>query len=261
MRQVRLAIDRDWLHHLGEAEVEHFDEVTAAQHNVPGLQVTVKDACAVCRAERVGNMRPDIDHAVDWETAGSNRLAQGQPVDALDRDVAEVGDSADVVDRHDVRVVERRRRFGFRDEPTHPIAIVRAMRQQNLEGDEAVQPLIASAIDDAHPAFAELVDDEVVGERPTDEDGAVVRHGTSRETDGYSFAARSSRRIRTGRGFSGSSHAALANVYHDRIADSIGAPVAVLEVGDQEPGDHKNCSRPAWVVVSARFGRQIGNPG
>ena len=70
----------------------------------------------------------------------------------------------ETVDRRDVRMIQRRKRLCFACEPGKPIGVVRERVREDLQGDVAIEPGIARAIDLAHPAFADqrgdLVDTE-----------------------------------------------------------------------------------------------------
>ena len=76
---------------------------------------------------------------------------------------------ADVVDRADVRVVQRRRRPRFAREPAQRLRIPRELFGDELERHGTVQPRVFGFVDDAHAAAAELLDDAVVRERLTDQ--------------------------------------------------------------------------------------------
>jgi len=71
---------------------------------------------------------------------------------------------ADIVNRDDVRVIQRRRRPGFADEPGQAVLIVGECRRQHFQRDPAAETGVLSEIHLAHPAFAEGTDDLVVPE-------------------------------------------------------------------------------------------------
>ena len=74
----------------------------------------------------------------------------------------------DVVDRADVRVVERRGRLGLASEPLQGDLITEELLGQELERHAASQPRVLGLVDDTHPSAAELVDDPIVGDGLTD---------------------------------------------------------------------------------------------
>ena len=66
---------------------------------------------------------------------------------------------ADVIHGDDSRVAEARRRFGFLDEALTSIVIAGNALAHDLDGHVATETRIARAINSAHAAFVELVDD------------------------------------------------------------------------------------------------------
>ena len=65
---------------------------------------------------------------------------------------ADIGRLVDLVDRADVRKIERRRRFGFRDESRSRLVVRAKMRRQKLDGHDAVEFHVERAIHHAHAA-------------------------------------------------------------------------------------------------------------
>ncbi len=75
---------------------------------------------------------------------------------------------ADVVQRADVRVVERGRDARFALEALDCLRIAREVGRQHLDGDLAAEPRVLGAIDDAHAAAVEDFDDAVMRDRLAD---------------------------------------------------------------------------------------------
>ena len=76
---------------------------------------------------------------------------------------------ADVVDRADVWMVERRCGPGFALKAAQGLGITRQIFGDELERNGTVKPRIFGFVHHAHPAAAELLDDAVVRERLTDQ--------------------------------------------------------------------------------------------
>jgi hypothetical protein len=70
---------------------------------------------------------------------------------------------ADLVDLHDVRVVQPGDRLGLDPEPRPRLVRGRARRLDHLQGHEAVQVQLKRLVDDAHAASAQLRQDRVAG--------------------------------------------------------------------------------------------------
>ena len=64
--------------------------------------------------------------------------------------------AVEVVHRGDVGVVQPGQRLRFTAEPPPCRLVAQRARRQHLEGDVAVEVLVAGAVDLAHPAFAQL---------------------------------------------------------------------------------------------------------
>ena len=75
---------------------------------------------------------------------------------------AVLGRLADVVDRADVRVVERGGRARLTLEPVHGLCIGRELRRQEFQRDAPAEPDILGLVDDTHSAPAEKLEDAVM---------------------------------------------------------------------------------------------------
>ena len=76
---------------------------------------------------------------------------------------------ADVVDRADVGMVQRRRGLRFAREAAQRLGITCQIFGDELERNGTMKPRILGFVHHAHPAAAELLDDAVVRERLTDQ--------------------------------------------------------------------------------------------
>ena len=85
---------------------------------------------------------------------------------------------ADVVDGADVGVVERGGGARLAAEARQRGGVAGHLFGQELERDLAAEPGVDGAVDDAHAAAAELVEDSIVGDRAADQ-GALKRAETS----------------------------------------------------------------------------------
>ncbi len=65
--------------------------------------------------------------------------------------------------RYDVRVRDRRRRLGLALEPAPRPRVLRQLRCQDFDGDQALERGVAGQIHAAHTATAQLADQEEVG--------------------------------------------------------------------------------------------------
>ncbi len=119
---------------LGETEVEDLDEPVSGDHHALRLEVSVHD------------------------------LPEGLSLDELHHDVVKAGLFPDLVDRHDVRVVEGRDRSGFLGEAGEPNRVGREPLGKELHRHVAVEILVVGAEDLSHSPDPELARELVTAE-------------------------------------------------------------------------------------------------
>src|SRR6185369_4915972 len=86
-------------------------------------------------------------------------LAERLPVHELHRDEDRVAGGPDLVDRDDVRVVERGRRARLLLEALPAVRVGGELRREDLDRDLASEPRVARAVDLAHSSRAERRED------------------------------------------------------------------------------------------------------
>jgi hypothetical protein len=158
----------------GEAEVEELGAGTR-QHHVAGLQVAVHDPGAVRGVERLSDLRAEAQDLRQRQRSLREALRERLALDQLEHHVVQLvaldARAADVVDRTDVRVVQRRDALRLALEAGAELGVRRELRRQQLDGDLAVELRVARAVDLAHAAGAErsghLVAAEARGHRET----------------------------------------------------------------------------------------------
>src|SRR5262249_55563271 len=145
--------DRRW-GRLGQSEVQNLDSGLAEQ-NIAGFDVPMDNAQAVSGFESFENLQP-VARGVFHRQRTANRLA----FDTLHYQVAVAVARSDVVQRANVRVVERGERLGLALEALAERAF------DGLDGDGAIEARVARLVDLAHAALADggkyLVWSEVV---------------------------------------------------------------------------------------------------
>ena len=144
----------------GQAEVEEFDS-RLRQHDVRRFQVSVNDPGAMRAAERRGDLRSVLQHLWDRERAAVKTLRQGDSIAILEHQVINAIVGADVVQRTNVRIVERRDRFSLALKTRAQPGIISKRAMQNLDGYVARQSRVARAIDLAHTSGTDTFDDLV----------------------------------------------------------------------------------------------------
>ena len=162
----RRALRRPRADPLRQAEVGHERLVALAQEDVRRLEVAVEDrplVRVVDRPRHLGHQRGDGPRVALQPADVSRQVA------ALDQPHAEerlVVDLADLVDRHDVRVVELRHRLGLGAEPPQLGEARQRRVADQLQRHEPPEVDLPRPVDDPHPAPSDLVDQLVFAEEP-----------------------------------------------------------------------------------------------
>ncbi len=159
----------------------------AVEQDIVGLDVAVYDALAVCVAERVRDLARDpgrVDHGE--APIPLEQLPHRRAVDAAHDDVEDfVLVAADLVDRHDVRVLELPAGARLAHEALRQPGRRGQAQVEHLHGDVAVLRMVAHAEHGGEAAFAQQIPDrkflaECFLEAATQR-GEIERHG-GRET-------------------------------------------------------------------------------
>ena len=149
---------------LREAEVGHLDATAALQQHVLRLDVTVHDPLLVGVLQGLADLRHDRKRLGRRELARVHELTQGDALDELhEQEQLPVG-LAELVDADDVAMRQLGERARLAQEACLELGILAELPRQDLERHDAVQALLARAIDDAHTALPDELEDLEVGE-------------------------------------------------------------------------------------------------
>ena len=151
-------------HTLRQPEVQHLHAPVRRHDHVGAFQIAVHHAALVRMRQRSGELRAVTHHVLDPQRARRHLRAQRLPFDQFHGDVGLAVGLANLVNRADVRMVEARGGPRLTDQAGTRGRIVEARRREHLDRHVAVEPLVAGAIDLAHPAGANLPDDSVVSQ-------------------------------------------------------------------------------------------------
>jgi hypothetical protein len=139
---------------LGDAEVDDFGEPVSGHHDVLGLEIAMDDAGGVRLGQALCDLPGQMDRAAQRDRALLQHLADRAAIDPFHRDKGRATLAADVMDREDVRMVERGCRARFLLEAGDPIRRGQVGREY-LDGDRAPQPRVLGTVHLAHAARAE----------------------------------------------------------------------------------------------------------
>ena len=112
----------------------------------------------------LGDLLEELRRVPRRQRAEVRPLVQALAVDEGHREVVLAVVLADLVDRHDVGMVEVGRRLGFAVEPLHVLVRGELPGEDHLQGDRPVQLDLPGLVDHAHAAAGDLALDFVVAE-------------------------------------------------------------------------------------------------
>ena len=147
------------------------------EEHVRGFHVAVDEALCVCRIERARNLPADRERAGGFERG--LRREQRFEVGSLDephRQEETAVDVPGVVDRNDVRMLERHRELRLTGEALVEALVQRELGRDELERNRSLQTQVVRAIDDPHPAPADDLLDPVAEEVGSDLDLGLGVH-------------------------------------------------------------------------------------
>ena len=167
--------DERGIERLGQAEVQHLDLPVGGNLDVGRLEVAVDDALLVRDLERLGQLHGEVESFFDGRLASGEPLGQILALDQLQHEKAKARRLARwpwIVAMQ--RVVQRGQEPGFAFEALEAVGICGESRREKLDRHLAVERGVDGAPDHAHAAFADLVNEAVVGEGLAGLDGHGV---------------------------------------------------------------------------------------
>ena len=144
------------------------------EEDVRRLHVPMHEPARVRRVESARELRDDADRLPGLETAAFEALLEVAPLDVAHRDEEDVLGARGLVDRNDVRVVDRRGELGLAQEPLPEGVVLGEAGVHQLQRHPSLEPEVVGEVDDAHPARAQQRLDPVAGELGADP--RVVAH-------------------------------------------------------------------------------------
>ena len=151
------------IEHLGEAPVHDLDLAEAADHDVRRLQVAVDHALRVGVGDRLADLLEDGEEPRPVLVGASSRRQERRQRAAphqLHRDEQPaVGQPAQLVDRHDARVLELPADLRLLDESPDHLGVVAMFLADHLDGQVAAEVEVAALEDGPHAPASQLADE------------------------------------------------------------------------------------------------------
>ena len=154
----------------GDAEVGHLHAAVPQHHHVLGLDIPVDDAAAVCVGEAPHDLGDEVQRLPPVQLAPLlHILLEGDAVDQLHDDVLHIAAPGHVVHRHDVGVGELGDSLGLRVEPAAEVLVLGQVALEDLDRNQAVEPVAFGLVDHRHAPGADALQDLIaVVQHPSD---------------------------------------------------------------------------------------------
>ena len=124
------------------------------------------DARTVRERQRIADIGDDGELLRQRQRlARAHPHVEGLPLDVLHRDVRLAAVFAEVEDRDDVAVGQPASRASLAEEPLALLGLIHQLRGDHLDGHRSLDLRIEGAIDDAHPALPEALENLVAADR------------------------------------------------------------------------------------------------
>ena len=124
-----------------------------------GLQVSVHDACSVCLFKPVRHLCSDAEQLDGLDRTRGEQFPQRRSRNVLHDQIVNIVLASYLVDRHDVRVVQRGSGARLALEPLETGRIREHIWPEDFNGDVTAQLKIASQIHRPHASLSEERDD------------------------------------------------------------------------------------------------------
>ena len=144
------------------------------EQHVRGLHVAMHETARMGGIQGARHLRDDAGRVRRVQTAALQALLQVTPLDVAHGDEEEVLGRPGLVDRDDVRMVDRGGQLRLAQEAVTERLVLGEAGGQQLERNPPLEPQILGQVDDAHAAEAQQRLDPVAGELGADPQ--VVAH-------------------------------------------------------------------------------------
>jgi hypothetical protein len=152
------------VHDLGQAEVGDPGLAVGRDHDVPGLEVAVDDAPGVGVVQGPGHLLDQLQALADVERLAGDDLVERVALDVVHGVVGLALEGLELVDGHDVGVLELGGAGGLAVEALHLLGRGVLGGEQHLHGHHPAELRVQGLVDHAVGPAADLVQDFVVGE-------------------------------------------------------------------------------------------------
>ena len=145
---------------LGETEIEDLGTTLQSHHDVVRFQIAMGDSGDMGRVQAFSDLRRQIERLPQREARAAQGVARDQFADQIHHPTL----FADIMQGHDVGMIQRRDGFGFALKSLPAGLIERKLGRQNFERHFTVQTRVTRAEHFAHAASPERSQDQIGAE-------------------------------------------------------------------------------------------------
>src|SRR5438128_2836450 len=149
---------------LSEAEIADVRLSLRIEKDIPRLQIAMENAALVGMMDGAGHRGEQPRGAALIAAEALEVIGEAAAFEQLHAEEGGASEIADVVDRHDVGMIEIGRLFSLVAEALDLLRRGTRTGQNHLQGDDAIETLLPRFVDDAHAAALDLVEELVVAE-------------------------------------------------------------------------------------------------
>ena len=160
----------------GEAEVGQIHVLVRVEQHVRGLDVSVHQPAFMRGVERVRDLRADRDRPLGTGRVLAQELPEISPFDVAHGDEQLPRHLARVIDRNDVRVIDRGSEARLGQEALAKTDLSGELRREDLERDRAIQRQVVRPIHNPHAATTKQRLDPIAGELAANSRVGRYRH-------------------------------------------------------------------------------------
>ena len=125
----------------------------------------------MCRVERIGDLDAQIEHRLDLQRLAGNPVPERLPLQQFHGDEGSPIGLVNLVDRADVRVIQRGCGLGFALKTAEGLCVVGELVRKELQGDVAAELEVLRLVHNTHPAATQLLHNAVVRDGLADHTG------------------------------------------------------------------------------------------
>ena len=148
---------------LCQPEIKNLGVAALGDEYVRRFDVAVDDAFFVRCVERVSHFYAQLQQQIHRQRLAPDTMLERLPFEMLHHNEVPAVLLPDLVNRADVRMIQRGSGARLPLKSLQRIGIARQFLGQKLQGDVAAEARVLSLVDDSHSAATEFLDDFVVG--------------------------------------------------------------------------------------------------